>query len=194
MSQRKISKIGLGTGSEIKINAVTRVFGPETSFDAEIFPVVDAPSGVPPQPIGKQQTRQGAVNRARAAQKSKPECDAFIGIENGMWIKNENETEQHKNPTQEQVWEDAAYVVMIIPAVAGQISETDDLILDALSDAIDIPPVEKRPFKTGRSGEWSILKDPHAVLTDGKKPREEFLVEAVERLKKVVIDLTQAKL
>lgn len=191
MTTRKISKIGLGTGSEIKINAVTRVFGPTTTFGAEISPVIDAPSGVPPQPISKQQTRQGAVNRARAAQKSKPDCDAFIGIENGMWIKNENVDE---NDDEQQVWEDAAYVVMIIPAVVGQVSETEDLVLDALSDAIDIPPRDKRPFKTGPNGEWSVLKDPHSVLTNGKKPREEFLVEALDRLKKVVIDLSQAKL
>ena len=75
---------------------------------------------------------------------------------------------------------------MIIPAEIGKISEKDDCILEAFSDALDIPPKDKRPFEGGRNGEWSVLKDPHAVLTQGKKSREEFLVEALLRLKEKI--------
>ena len=167
----------LGTGSAIKINAAKRAFGDQ----AEIIPIIDAPSGVSPQPIGHAETRQGAINRARAAQKASPTSHAFIGIENGMWVKNDDQGKK-----EEEIWEDAAMVVMIIPAEIGKISEKDDCILEAFSDALDIPPKHKRPFEGGRNGEWSVLKDPHAVLTQGKKPREEFLVEALLRLKEKI--------
>jgi len=186
MSTTNNKKYALGTGSAIKINAAKRAFAED---GVEIVPVIDAPSGVSSQPIGKEETRRGAINRARAAQKAQPSCHAFIGIENGMWKIEDDDNKNDKKENgdnEEQKWEDAAIVVMIIPAEIGMASEEHDFIIEAFSDALEIPPKDKRPFEGGRNGEWSVLKDPHAVLTGGKKPREEFLFEALTRLNKKV--------
>lgn len=50
--------------------------------DAETIGV-DVPSGVPEQPIGDEQTRQGALNRARTALKD-AQADLAIGLEGGV--------------------------------------------------------------------------------------------------------------
>jgi hypothetical protein len=50
------------------------------------------------------------------------------------------------------------------------------------SDVLEIPP--NPPFEKGPEGEWSILKDPHVVLTGGKKPRAKFLTDAIDEWRK----------
>lgn len=194
----QLKKIALGTGSAIKIQALEEAFP-----NAEILAVVDALSGVPAQPIGVAQTRQGALNRARAAKIARPDAEAFVGIENGMW-------ERAGKPG---TWEDAAVIVMLIKkrsAISSTVSssttatssssstttnannnnnnnaadEGDDThYLEVISDAIEIPKKEELPFSQGRNGEWSELKDPHAVLTKGERTRKDFIVHALQKLK-----------
>ena len=48
------------------------------------FESVNAPSGVPDQPHGEDQTFQGALNRAIAAQEERPEADYWVGLEGGI--------------------------------------------------------------------------------------------------------------
>ncbi|MDX2283305.1 MAG: inosine/xanthosine triphosphatase [Bacteroidia bacterium] len=43
-----------------------------------------APSGVPEQPLGDEETLLGALNRARAAQQMAPEAAWWVGIEGGI--------------------------------------------------------------------------------------------------------------
>jgi hypothetical protein len=50
------------------------------------------------------------------------------------------------------------------------------------SEELRIPPASERPFEEGPNGEWSALKDPHIVLTDGVKSRSQFLQEVIKRL------------
>lgn len=45
---------------------------------------VDASSGVAHQPMSDMETRQGALNRARHAQKNQPLADFWVGIEGGV--------------------------------------------------------------------------------------------------------------
>ncbi len=114
----------VGSSSGIKLKAV------KTCFPDHVVKGVDNfESGVPPQPIGKSQTIQGARYRAEYAKKSEPEGDIWIGIENGMF--------QDLN----QKWLDAAAIV-ILERDAGE-----SIIW---SDCIEIPDgMEKGPC-----GEW----------------------------------------
>lgn len=45
---------------------------------------VAVPSGVPDQPRGEDETRQGARNRATAARTAQPAADFWVGIEGGI--------------------------------------------------------------------------------------------------------------
>jgi non-canonical (house-cleaning) NTP pyrophosphatase len=155
-----LRRVCVGSGSDIKIAAAQQAFP-----DASVCAVADAPSGVPPQPVGREETRRGATNRARAAQAARPDCDAWIGIENGMW---------ERAPG---VFEDAAIVAFIVRGA----SAGEERVVYAESDAIEIPPVHLRPFPPGRNGEWSSVKDPHAVLSGGEMPRAKLLAGALER-------------
>ena len=150
--------VALGTGSPIKIEAVTEAFGP--SFT--VVPVVDAQSGVPSQPVGDAETLLGAKNRALEARKSVPKATVCIGIENGM---------RGISGDENGPFEDVACVYAIW---------ADGREMSAWSDALAIPSV--LPFRKSRDGCWSELKDPHAVLTNGAKPRKVFLREAIDRL------------
>jgi inosine/xanthosine triphosphatase len=45
---------------------------------------IEAPSGVPDQPMGEAETLAGALNRARYARQAQPEADYWVGIEGGV--------------------------------------------------------------------------------------------------------------
>ena len=45
---------------------------------------ISVPSGVPDQPIGDEETLQGARNRSLAASGKFPEADLYVGIEGGI--------------------------------------------------------------------------------------------------------------
>jgi non-canonical (house-cleaning) NTP pyrophosphatase len=168
--------IALGSLSAIKQAALARAA-------AAVFPApcsitaFDAASGVAPQPVGREETLAGARNRARAAlEAAGGACDIAIGVENGMW--------PCADAGADGAYEDAACVIALVRGGAdGAIAE-----LVEWSDALRIPPVAARPFvtgrdgrelRTGRNGEWSVLKDPHGAITGGARPREDFLCGAL---------------
>ena len=74
-------KIAIGSTNPTKIRAARKILRklyPYANFIAR-----DVPSGVPGQPRGDKQTRRGAVNRARAVQKS-ADADLGVGLEAGI--------------------------------------------------------------------------------------------------------------
>ncbi len=196
MSTREFSKIGIGSGSQIKIRAVQTAFPNST-----VIPHTTAASNVKDQPIGKRETYEGARNRAietfrQLCKKDNNRCDAYIGIENGIWDPTDDGWDEmdfakfaarmgskpdHSGEENQHVWIDAAIVVMLVPIDE---SKEEFLTFFVESEHLPLPPKSKRPFEGGKRGEWSVLKDPHEVLTGGKKPRAVFLVEAMENLKK----------
>lgn len=159
MNFSDVRTIGLGTGSELKIAAVREVFPGVT-----VVPVGDAPSGVRPQPIGKEETATGARNRAAAARAAVPDAQAWIGIENGMWP-GEDQTTASSGSSRV----DAACIAVFF---------ADGTECHIWSDELLIPDGEL-PFPPGPNGEWSILKDPHSVLTNGARPRQKFIADAL---------------
>lgn len=74
--------IVLGSTSKHKRVAVC-----DAAEDLRIRAMVDCvktPSGINEQPYGLDETRRGALNRAKAAQEMQPSADLFVGIESGL--------------------------------------------------------------------------------------------------------------
>ncbi len=76
-------RIIVGSKSKHKIGAVVKALAAIQIHDA-IVEGVAAPSLIPEQPSGVEQTRMGASNRASNAQKQDPLADMWIGIESGI--------------------------------------------------------------------------------------------------------------
>jgi len=75
-------KIVVGSKNPVKINAAKRIFAmyfPEHEIDCQ---GVDAPSNVPDQPIGEEQTRIGAQNRVTFC-KNTYKADYYCAMEGG---------------------------------------------------------------------------------------------------------------
>jgi non-canonical (house-cleaning) NTP pyrophosphatase len=159
-----VRRVAIGTGSTIKIEALREALDDTLGAGCyEVLAVVDAESGVRPQPVGLEETELGARNRAAAARARYPDAEFAVGIENGMWPMAE--------PTGGCRDEDAACIVVLVSGAQEEVR---------WSDALPIPT--QRPFPMGRNGEWSALKDPHAVLTNGTRPRKQFLKDALIQL------------
>ncbi|MCO7124886.1 DUF84 family protein [Sporolactobacillus shoreicorticis] len=74
--------IGVGTKNPAKIDAVRQLLQ-EGSIDAEVRSF-DVPSGVSAMPMSDLETRQGAINRAKAVLGQNPEINFGIGMEGGV--------------------------------------------------------------------------------------------------------------
>jgi hypothetical protein len=184
--------VAIGTGSAIKINAAKRFFENCTVLAC---PTVE--SGVRPQPVGAEETATGAKNRAKAALAAHPQADVGVGIENGvMWerdiilesgkkIKIPLETPSDPSifnsaVNGEEILVDKACIAIIKRKKSpekGNDECNSEMTKFFWSESLIIPPEAERPFNEGPNGEWSELKDPHAVITHGKKDRETFLFE-----------------
>lgn len=176
-------QVACGSTSAIKTAALRSQLPPSVQVIE-----VNAFSMVPPQPIGKSQTERGALNRAMGARERYPEADAWVGIENGMWSL--SDYDQVSTDPGEAVPCllpgntdpvpcincDGACVVLLVNSKHGL--RHGDLV--TWTETLPIPI--SRPFSEGRLGEWSELKDPHAVLTNGAKPRQKFLEDAIALL------------
>lgn len=75
-------KIVVGSKNQDKLEIVDSAFS-EIGLDAEIFGV-DVDSGITNQPLDKETTKIGAINRARNAKKMSPGGDLWIGLEGGL--------------------------------------------------------------------------------------------------------------
>lgn len=77
-----MTTIAVGSKNPAKLQAVRTGFG-EGDFEIQ---GVDSPSGVSHQPIGDQETRLGALNRARHALFAAPAAEFGIGLEGGVSV------------------------------------------------------------------------------------------------------------
>ena len=166
--------IVLGSQSQIKLEAC------RIAFPTHKVVSIDASSNVPEQPVGKDQTKLGATNRAIAASKAALSGSIVdnsilsIGIENGMWCpfnpydQSQNSTTSLKHGT----WVDGACCVAVHIDPKTGIKTTRV----AWSDTINIP-IGATP---GENGEWSILKDPHLTITNIS--RKTYLSNALTEL------------
>ena len=72
--------VQVGSGNPVKVKATENVLN--KFYNHIIVSSVHVHSGVPDQPIGLDQTIEGAINRAREA--CIPGCDLGVGIESGL--------------------------------------------------------------------------------------------------------------
>ena len=72
------------TTNPAKIRAILHAFIEIYGEDACDIESVDVDSGVPEQPLGNAQTRQGARNRVINARQAKPDADFWVAIEAGI--------------------------------------------------------------------------------------------------------------
>ena len=149
-------------------------------------------SGVQEQPVGKEQTEEGAQYRADKAKELKPDCDCWIGIENGMYREVPKEINDNNNNNKKvtvfDYWFDIGCIVIIYKDPTNDNKLKTDVIW---SDSLAIPVENCRECLTndGKQAKyngnytWSPLKDPHEKLTNGKKPRKIWLLEAMQKWK-----------
>lgn len=79
-----MKKVIVGSHNPVKLATTKEAFEllfPEEAFAFETFA---APSGVPDQPFGQAETKQGAINRAEACRAAHPEADHWVGLEGGL--------------------------------------------------------------------------------------------------------------
>jgi len=77
-------KVVVGSNNPVKLEATKEAFArfyPSQDFD---FATFSAPSGVSDQPMGHQETKQGAENRAEACRGQHPEANFWVGLEGGL--------------------------------------------------------------------------------------------------------------
>lgn len=74
-------RIAVGSKNPTKVEAVRRILV-QAFGDVQVVGV-NVSSGVPEQPLGEQETRQGALNRARAALQAE-QADLGLGLEGGV--------------------------------------------------------------------------------------------------------------
>ncbi len=74
-------KVAVGSTNPVKLRAARKVL--RRVFPRARLIALEVPSGVAGQPIGDAETRAGAVNRARAAQRE-GDADFGIGLEGGI--------------------------------------------------------------------------------------------------------------
>jgi inosine/xanthosine triphosphatase len=74
-------RIAIGSLNPVKREAAEAALTP--LFPAATFLALDVPSGIPAQPWGDEQTRNGALNRARAAMQQTG-ADWAVGLEGGL--------------------------------------------------------------------------------------------------------------
>jgi len=72
--------VHVGSKNPVKVQATRNVL--EKFYNDVTVSAVHVNSGVPDQPIGLEQTIEGAVNRAKGAYSS--DCDLGVGIESGL--------------------------------------------------------------------------------------------------------------
>lgn len=158
-------RIVVGSTSILKVRAVELAIE-RVGVDAKVIGV-DADSGVPPQPYGREQTVEGAINRARAALKACAEGDYAVGIENGLV------------PSGPDVV-DVAYVVVFVPS--GHRLVRRSVGVPAPPEIVEAALAAKQSRTAGaleaaRSG--SDPADPHRVWSKGTTDRETVLVNVL---------------
>lgn len=76
----------IGSHNPVKAAVTKKAF--ELVFPTESFTYITckAESGVPAQPFGIEETREGACNRSNHCKELHPEGDYFVGLEGGLEI------------------------------------------------------------------------------------------------------------
>jgi len=170
--------VGLGTKSEIKVNAVKRAFDQVFGSSSTVVTVQTcaAVSGINDQPVGFPETILGATNRLTHTKHllTTVTCDYFVAIENGII--------QTGDATQTCPWVDVAWIIVEDAKSSRQYASTSAGIPFATKY---VEAARDKGFAKTTAGDVMAqdlkcnTKDPHAFLTHNKVTREQLLQQAV---------------
>lgn len=149
-------KIALGSTCKSKIRGV------ESAFTSALVKACDVPLEIK-QPRSKLQTEELAIARASYAQTTFPDCDLFVGIQNGMWP-----IESKDNPLPPVVQD--GYENMMDGACIYLFGKNVEPVSLWTREVIVISFLQK-----GKHGEWSNLEDPHYLVSN--RPRAYYIEE-----------------
>ncbi len=168
----------LGSASVLKLNALKNALAIVGWTDD--VQALATKSGVPEQPVGREEIAKGAMNRATAAHLKVPEAYA-VGVENGLREAGGVQCAPLGTEVPSLPWYDMAYIVVIKPDGTKSIvpSAYVEVPLWAVQEA------QALGFDTTTVG--SVLAkrhnipadDPHTFLTSGHLSRHQILVEAL---------------
>jgi inosine/xanthosine triphosphatase len=160
-------RIVVGSKSDLKVRAVQHAID-RIGLEAEVVGVQTS-SGVPEQPYGREQTVEGATNRARAAYDSGTGGCYAVGIENGIVP-----AVSHEHAL------DLAYIVIIDPSGRRIVRKSIGVVVP--TDLVEASLASKQTQTAGaleamRSG--CDPADPHRVWSKGATDRETILANAL---------------
>jgi len=77
-------RVVIASKNPVKLAAAERAFAKMFPSEEIEYSTVSVPSGVADQPMSKEETLQGAMNRAERAREEYPDADYWIGQEGGL--------------------------------------------------------------------------------------------------------------
>lgn len=181
MTQLNSLKIVVGSGSEIKLNAVKTAFADhiETpgcaypNINYSVVPCKDAQSDINEQPFGDAEILRGAINRVLSAQSIKL-GDLYISIENGIAV------------TQHEGYQDYAIALAFVP-IANKMYWVRSQSVSFPESAVKATQRKAGGFKLNTVGKTLFEKglitnhtDPHFGLTGIH--RGKILTDAMKNL------------
>lgn len=162
------NKVIVASKNPVKVEAVTKGFRkllPSASLE---FEGVSAPSNVPDQPRGDDETLLGAKNRAEKAKQARPDADYWVGIEGGIGS-NDRGTEVF------------AWVYIINKDGKAGYGKTGsfylpDVITRLLDEGLELGEADDRVFNqvNSKQNSGSI-----GILTSDVIDREKYYIDAV---------------
>ncbi len=160
-------RIIVASSNPVKIGSALEGFRemfPDESFEAEGAAI---PSGVSAQPIGDDETYQGAFNRARGARDAIRDADFWVGIEGGnLWHGEEMET--------------MAWVVVLSEDRIGKARTAGFFLspqtIDLIRQGYELGHADEMIFGTSNSKQ---KMGSSGLLTDNVMTRTRFYIPAV---------------
>ncbi len=181
MNLNEIAKVGVWSKNPVKIGAVKKVFEwLGTKVEIVSF---DAPSGISDQPLTREETIQGAFNRAQWILQNHPEVDLALGLEG--WVE-DIETPAGKRMFL-QGWTVAIDKDGKVGIGAGNYVELPDIIAQGLRQGHELGPLMDNLLWTKGIKHWSWTV---GLLTNGYLDRTEaFALQVIMALSKWISKL-----
>lgn len=172
-------KIAVGSCNPVKVNAALTGVSLSMKMNENDVKVegYEVSSGVPDQPFGDDETKLGAMNRARSCyisftEKNGSRPDYSIGIEGGIIIRGKG--------TDDEEMECVAWIVVYNGSQSGKSRTASFLLPPAICDLIkggaELGDADDTVFRTinSKQGEGTV-----GHLTNGVMDRTQFYVQAV---------------
>lgn len=158
----------VASGNPVKRRAVAAAFSKVFPDRTPEIDSVNVASGVSDQPMSDDETRRGAINRARGAQRNSPGASFWVGLEGGVEVIDEQLT---------------AFAWMAVLDDAGRLGEARTVTLplppaikQLVEQGVELGEANDRVFSTVNSKQKGGA---FGLLTNGIYTRESVYTEAL---------------